>query len=391
LPKIESVVKSREIVTSIKSIDQTYWENVVEKRNVYLSYGYLKALEESMKNEMDFYYSISYNQNDEPVLVSAFQIVTFTDKRKHKPNQLISCVSRAKSKLFTFNVLVCGNVFSDGENGFLFTNTLSKTKAIDEMVVVSKQIKKQRKQANKKACIVLFKEFWEKDNTYSKLFKDHSFREFMIDVNMVLPIHKSWNNLNDYLFSLKTKYRTRAKSVYKKSKELEFRDLSSQEILNNKSRIEILFNNVAEKSNFSFGKIKPLVFVKLKDELGAKFILKGAFYKGELIGFSTALLNNNILEANYVGIDYSHNNTYSVYQRLLYDYIEQAISLKVKELHLGRTSELIKSALGAVPENMNLYAKHNSTLHNMALKPIFHFISPSKFELRKPFKQEFSN
>jgi len=161
--------------------------------------------------------------------------------------------------------------------------------------------------------------------------------------------------------------------------------------LNNKSRIEILFNNVAEKSNFSFGKIKPLVFVKLKDELGAKFILKGAFYKGELIGFSTALLNNNILEANYVGIDYSHNNTYSVYQRLLYDYIEQAISLKVKELHLGRTSELIKSALGAVPENMNLYAKHNSTLHNMALKPIFHFISPSKFELRKPFKQEFSN
>ena len=185
MPKIESVVKSREIVTSIKSIDQTYWENVVEKRNVYLSYGYLKALEESMKNEMDFYYSISYNQNDEPVLVSAFQIVTFTDKRKHKPNQLISCVSRAKSKLFTFNVLVCGNVFSDGENGFLFTNTLSKTKAIDEMVVVSKQIKKQRKQANKKACIVLFKEFWEKDNTYSKLFKDHSFREFMIDVNMV--------------------------------------------------------------------------------------------------------------------------------------------------------------------------------------------------------------
>jgi hypothetical protein len=364
---------------------------VVEKRNIYLSYGYLKALEESMKDEIDFYYSISYNQNDEPVLVSAFQIVTFTDKRKHKPNQVISCVSRAKSKLFTFNVLVCGNVFSDGENGFIYSDSLSKTNAINEMVVVSKQIKKQSNRANKKANLFLFKEFWAKENTYGKLFKNHSFREFMIDVNMILPIHDTWSNLDEYLFSLKTKYRTRAKSVYKKSKELVFKDFSSQEILENGDKIELLFNNVAEKSNFNFGKIKPLAFAKLKEELGDQFILRGAFCKGELIGFSTALCNNNILEANYVGIDYEHNNTYAIYQRLLYDYIEQAISLKAKELHLGRTSELIKSAIGAVPENMNLYAKHNNTIHNMVLKPIFHFISPSKFELRKPFKQEFSN
>lgn len=391
MSKIESIVKLREIVTSIKSIDQTSWGNVMGETNIYLSYGYLKALEESMKDEMDFYYSISYNQNDEPVLVSAFQIVTFTDKRKHKPNQLISCVSRAKSKLFTFNVLVCGNVFSDGENGFINSDSLSKKSTINEMVILSKQIKKHSNKANKKASLFLFKEFWAKENTYGKLFKNHSFREFMIDVNMILPIHDTWNNLDEYLFSLKTKYRTRAKSVYKKSEDLVFKDLSSQEISSSGVRIEELFNNVAEKSNFSFGKIKPLAFVKLKEELGAKFILKGAFYRGELIGFSTALLNNNILEANYVGIDYDKNNTYSIYQRLLYDYIEQAILLKVKELHLGRTSELIKSALGAVPENMNLYAKHNSTLHNMILKPIFHFISPSKFELRKPFKQEFSN
>jgi len=391
LSEIESIIKSREIFNSIDSIGQTVWENVLKNRNIYLSFGYLKAIEESMNNEMDFYYSISYNQNNEPVLISAFQIVTFTDKRKHKANQVISCVSRAKSKLFTFNVLVCGNVFSDGENGFIYSDSLPKTSAINEMVTVSKQIKKQSKRANKKASLFLFKEFWAKENTYGKLFKNHSFREFMIDVNMILPIHNTWSNLDEYLNSLKTKYRTRAKSVYKKSKELIFKYLSSEEILRNADRIETLFNNVAEKSNFSFGKIKPLAFFKLKEELGDDFILRGAFCKDELIGFSTALCNNKVLEANYVGIDYNHNNTYAIYQRLLYDYIEQAIKLNAEELHLGRTSELIKSALGAVPENMNLYAKHNKTIHNMVLKPIFHFISPSKFELRKPFKQEFSN
>lgn len=391
MSETESIITTRKIATSITEFDKKNWNKVVDGTNIYLSFGYLKALEESMKKDIDFYYSVSYNQSNDPVLVSAFQIVTFTDKRKHKPNQVISCVSRAKSKLFTFNVMVCGNVFSDGENGFIYSNCLTKANAIDEVVIVSKEIKKQSKRADKKASIVLFKEFWAKENTYGKLFKNHSFREFMIDVNMILPIHKSWSNMDEYLFSLKTKYRTRAKGVFKKSKDLNFKDFTSQEIIENSKEIEILFNNVAEKSNFSFGKIKPIAFAKLKEELGSGFILRGAYCNGELIGFSTALLNNNVLEANYVGIDYRHNNTYAIYQRLLYDYIEQAIQLGAKELHLGRTSELIKSAIGAVPENMNLYAKHNNAIHNLALKPLFHFISPSKFELRKPFKQEFSN
>ena len=214
MPVTDSIIKSRKIIQSIDSIDQENWDNVVGNRSIYLSYSYLKAIEESMKDEMVFYYSISYNQKDEPVLVSAFQLVTFTDKRKHKPNQVISCVSRAKSKFFTFNVMVCGNVFSDGENGFIYSDSLSKNNAINELVIVSKQIKKQTKRSNKKASIYLFKEFWAKEDTYGKLFKNHSFREFMIDVNMILPIHKSWENMEEYLFSLKTKYRTRAKSVY---------------------------------------------------------------------------------------------------------------------------------------------------------------------------------
>ncbi|MEN8957304.1 MAG: hypothetical protein ABF242_00985 [Flavobacteriales bacterium] len=390
MPDKEPIIKSRKILTTIKAIEKSSWESVVNDKNIYLSIGYLKALEESMRNEIDFYYSISYNQEDEPVLVSAFQIVTFTDKRQHNENQLISCVSRTKSKLFTFNVLVCGNVFSDGENGFIYSDSLSKKAAINEMVTISKQIKKISKNANKKAYIYLFKEFWAKENRYGQLFKSHSFREFNIDVNMILPIHESWNNMEEYLFSLKTKYRTRAKGVFKKSKDIQFRDFSSQDILDNKEIIERLFENVSSKSNFSFGKIKPIAFVKLKTELGSKFILRAAYLGTEIVGFSTAFSNNNVLEANYVGINYAYNTKYTIYQKLLYDYIEQAITLKAKELHLGRTSELIKSAIGAVPENMNLYAKHNNMLHNLALKPIFYFISPSKFELRKPFKQEYS-
>ena len=76
--------------------------------------------------------------------------------------------------------------------------------------------------------------------------------------------------------------------------------------------------------------------------------------------------------------------------KLLYDYVEQAIQGRAKDLQLGRTSELIKSALGAIPTNMKLYVKHKSGVSNLLLKPIIHSISPSEFELRRPFKSNFS-
>lgn len=86
------------------------------------------------------------------------------------------------------------------------------------------------------------------------------------------------------------------------------------------------------------------------------------FLNDELIAFSTAFVNAHALEANYVGIDYNYNTEYAIYERLLYEYVEEAIALKVSQLHLGRTSELIKSAVGAVPVAMTLYARHTSKI-----------------------------
>ena len=344
-----------------------------------------------MKDEMDFYYSISYNENNIPSVISAFQVITYGENRIANPTTILTKMGNCNTGLFKFNVLVCGNVFSDGENGFLFSEGIDKKDALDEVILISKKIKKQSKASHRKANIVLFKEFWAKKNSYGDIFKKHKFGEFRIDVNMILPIHEKWNSFEEYLFSLKTKYRTRAKSVYNKSKGIVVKDLTNNEIREFKSEIEILFNNVADKSSFSFGRIKPLAFAKLKESLGDNCIFRGAFIKNKLVGFSTGLINHGILEANYVGIDYDLNYEKAIYQRLLYDFIEKAIDLNMTELHLGRTSELVKSAIGAIPENMNLYVKHNNMIHNILMKPIFHFISPSKFELRKPFKKEYIN
>jgi hypothetical protein len=208
---------------------------------------------------------------------------------------------------------------------------------------------------------------------------------------MVLTIHPSWKNRNDYLLSMKTKFRTKAKSAFKKSNNLHIQSLSFAEILTYQDRINELFNNVLSRSKYSYGITYPSTFVAIKKALGDTFSFRAVFKEDLLIGFSTGFVQNKTFEANYVGLDYTYNFDFAVYERLLYDYVDQAIACEANELQLGRTSELIKSALGAIPIDMKLYAKHKAPLTHLLMSSILHFVSPSTFELRKPFKAKFNS
>ena len=381
------------IYNSVDAIDTEHWDSVLKGRNVYLSINYLKSLEKGMKDEMKLFFAISYNAKGEPVLISTFQMVKFIDKRRKFTDHLCHLSYHIQKKIediFTVNVLVCGNVFSDGENGFIWTEQLDSEAAFDEVDAVIKQLKNEE-ELKEKVSITLFKEFWPSTVSSSNQLKKHSYRDFMIDVNMVLQIHESWTTLDDYLMSMKTKFRTRANTVFKKSKDLEIRILSSDDILEQKERIRELFGNVLAKSDFSYGTLTPETFAYFRESLPDHFELRGFYLDGVMIGFNTSFLNNGSLEANFVGLDYECNKEYNVYQRILYDYVEQALRHGAKDLQLGRTSELIKSSIGAMPTNMKLYVKHRKSVSNLLLKHVIQSISPSEFELRKPFKANFTN
>ena len=392
MKKADSNIISRSIYRKIEDVPSDQWNAVAKRRNIYLSIDYLSSLESEMNSEIDFYYVISYDSNKKPILISSFQLVKFIDKRKAYSKQLSKLSYHVHKKILdalTINVLVCGSVFADGENGFLWSDDISSDAAINEISEVTNQLKKE-KSIKDKFSMTLFKDFWPKSKSFSDRLKEFSYRDFMIDVNMVLHIHNQWLTVDDYFASMKTKFRTRAKSVYKKAQDVQLRSLDKSEILAYSSRLQDLFENVLDKSDFSFGKLNVKAFANFSEKLGDNFVLKGAFLDDKLVGFSTSFMNGDSLEANYVGLDYQYNIDHSVYQRILYDYVEQAIDRKAKDLQLGRTSELIKSSIGAIPMNMKLYIKHNSGVSNLLLKPIIQSISPSEFELRKPFKSNFA-
>lgn len=376
---------------SVSIINADDWNSVNKNQNIYLTLEYLLAIETALKNEMKFRYILFYNHNNIPVGIAIVQLVKFIDKGSPYYAHLCKLTGQLKNKIvqsLNIKVMVCGNVFSCGENGFLFSNEIPYNLAYENLHKALQRLRKAEK-TNDQTSIVLLKEFWPATFEKIDLFKEHNYRDFMIDVNMVLPIHKNWNTIDDYLSSMVAKFRTRVNSMMKKSAPLVVKNMELNDIVEHSSKIVELYTNVLNKSDIIMGSLNEQAFIQLKQHLGNQFVLNGYFLNNKLIAFSSVFWTKNILDANYVGIDYEYNIEYATYQRMLYDFVVLAINKKATEIRYGRTAEEIKSCLGAQPVNMKLFIKHKNSVSNKLLKPLIKSITPTSFEIRKPFKSNF--
>ncbi|GGX16105.1 hypothetical protein [Aquimarina muelleri] len=371
----------------INDIPNINWDLVNPKKNIFLSLSYLKTLERTLSETISFRYILFYDKNT-PVGFATTQLIKFNPeqlKLQGFPCRISDTIKNTLLKNTEVGVLICGNLFSCGEHGFVYNSNLVSSRMIyDSLSNALKEIRKSKN--SNKPSFILLKEFWPTSFSQSDYSKKHDFREFKIDVNMVLKIHSDWHTFEDYLTSLKTKFRTRAKNVFKKSENIIIKDFTSEDISTYKNEINILYLSVIEKADFKIEKLNASTFKSLKKELKDSFIFTGYFLEQKLVGFTTSFIQDNTIEANHIGIDYNYNTKYAIYQKMLYNYVTLAISKNAEELRLGRTAETIKSSVGAKPVDMKLYVRHGNSISNTLLKPLIELISPNEYEIRNPFK-----
>ncbi len=366
---------------------KTDWEQVVtNSENIYFSSAYLQAVEKSVLELLRFVYVVIYKDNS-PVGVSYFQWLQVGDeffKQKKFPKEIHSKITAQILKKLNGSLLLCGNFFTTHTNGFYFKEVIPNNIIIVLQNTLQKQLKKEEDFPEIK--FVLFKDFFEKDFFEIQESLKQEFVPFQIDDNMLLNV-KQFHDFNDYLLAMNTKYRTRAKSVAKKTQALTSRLFNLNDIEFYEKEIEVLYNSVLNEADFNMMVLPSKSFYEFKKQLKASFLFQGYFLDQKLIAFSTSCINNTVMDAVYVGMDYELNTTLPLYQKILYDYVALAIENNVNELRLGRTAETIKSSVGAVPASMNLYVKHTRKITHTVLKPLLKYVKPSSYEMRKPFKK----
>lgn len=379
---------SYRLIDSIVEISAKEWDTVNVKNNIYLSHNYLSAFEAGMKEKIDIKYVIFYANQKEIIGVSALQILYFKPKELLQDRIPVGIANKVKlffSEHKKVSLLVCGNLFACGENGFSHTDFIERASFLK---LVSKTLCELFKGSadNPKISFALLKEFWRENNDTNKLLEKENFIGFEIDVNMVLHLKNEWKTFDHYLNCMNTKYRTRAKNVFKKSAVFEKRDFTDSQIESYMLEIDKMYVEILKNVGYNLGVLKAKTFVHLKKKLKNQFIFTAYFKDEVFVGFSTAFVFGAICDANFIGIDYSYNKNYKLYQRMLYDYVEMSIQRKCKELRLGRTAETIKSVVGAKPIPMKLFARHRNCIPTKLLRLVLGAIKPVSYEIRSPFK-----
>lgn len=296
-----------------------------------------------------------------------------------------SCFVRAAIETvldkINWKMAIFGNLFVSGEDGQHWEENVS----MQDKWQILKQAGMQLK-LEEKVDTILFTEITEKHLYGSEVMTKGGYKLFEIEPELTLDLAANWNTFSDYINDMKSKYKVRTRKVLKDSAALEMKSLSAEEILFYQKEIQVLHENVTSKIGFKLAQISNTYFYNLKKCLGSHFNFNAYFLDGKMIGFISAILLEDKLNVHLIGLDYSVNKSVCLYQRILYDCVNEAIIERKQKISFGKTATTIKTSVGAKTKKVYALMKHNSKVSNFSIQPLFKFLKPVEEEVRNPFK-----
>jgi predicted N-acyltransferase len=371
-------------------VDAHAWSALHPKSGAFLCLDYLAALEDAHDKGLEIRLALFFSGN-KPLGIAAFQIAHFATSDDAYSNVFLSCIN-AVSRFFRgkhiHNILINGNAFATGEHGFSFRPEVTHEKIAYCLHEAMEAIAALEQKKGKRICAMVTKDFYPQSTGIAHALKSYRFKNFQVDHNMVMPLLSEWQTFDNYLDSLNTKFRTKAKAAMKRSAALRVVEANEEDVLYHADAMQQLYENVYLKADFRLGKLESAALANLLKRIPSQFFVRLYFLENELVGFMTAMRCGNVLEAHVIGIDYSTNREHGVYQRILYDYVELAIRLRCARIVYGRTAAEIKSTVGAFPVDLTCCIKHRRFISNALLSMIIQYVKPSQYPQREPFKAE---
>ncbi len=365
------------------------WNSIATGGSVFLNYGYTSALQTS-GDAIDYRYAF-FELEGEPVGVAAFQLVWVeaVDPAESIQKNLPLLRNVARSLMgneMKRRILVAGNSFSTGEHGFRFTSRVKAAQRIELVSTAANLIIEREKAGGRKVSAVLFKDFFENGPAIEQAYRKANFAPVNQEANMLLPIPAHWKSFDDYQNALTSKYRTKVRSVMRKSEAIEVRAIDAAGLRAIEADVYRLYVQVRRQADFRMGALNAQAFSVLAEQLGSKMTMQGYYLNDTLVGFQCGIANGNCLDAHIVGFDYALNQRHAIYQRMLYRYISDAISGGFEVVNFGRTAHEIKSTVGAFPVKMHCYMRHTGKAPNTVLRLFTGFVSPPKETSHLAFK-----
>jgi len=371
-------------------VDPSVWSSMNSQAGSFLCLDYLSALEDAHDVGLEVRMA-AYYLDGKPIGIAAFQIAHFITSDDAYSNVFLNCMNsvlRIIRGKHIHNILINGNAFATGEHGFAFVRECSPGTIAFCVHSAMERISKMEQGKGRRICAMVTKDFYPTSAPVAESLEKYRFKRFQVDHNMVMPLHDSWKNFDDYLESLNTKFRTKAKAALKRSSAIEIVRASADDVLKYATTLQLLYENVYNKADFRLGKLEVKTLSGLLRRIPNQFYVQIYLRDGVPVGFMSAMRCGKVLEAHVIGIDYDKNRDHGVYQRMLYDYVALAIEIGCSLIVYGRTAAEIKSTVGAFPVDLTCCIMHRRSISNALLSMILQYVKPSEYPQRQPFKAE---
>ncbi|MBI3509937.1 MAG: GNAT family N-acetyltransferase [Bacteroidetes bacterium] len=387
-----------QLFSSVEDLDPEEWNSIVGGNNFFMSYGFLSTFERTAPASLSFYY-VMIRENKKAIAVFYFQVIHLdVEEIAHILQPLNGEIKapritkhwgewlRRTKEEKGFRILINGNNFISGEYGVAMKSGADAEKVYFALAETVKIITKNDRYPAKISSI-LVKDYFSRDE---KIISDHlvskRYHRFLVEPEMIVDINREWNSFGDYMNAFSKKYRKRAKDVMKDSSAIEVVELSATEIEKNKTEFHRLYFNLHERAKFRLAALTENYFPQMKKDFPLQFSFYGYRFKGKWIAFRSSFHTPDHIEAHFIGIDYSLNHELHLYQRILYDFVNESITSHSPELFLGRTASEMKTTVGAKAHDLVCYIRHRNGLSNQVIRPFIDYLQPSEWTPRNPFK-----
>lgn len=384
-----------EYFTSAASLPD-YWTNLAPQDDFFLQIPYLSLLEECPPSEMSFHYLI-FKRNDEAVGIAIFQGVYFDAAKDITPTpaventlwaQLNAGVKNWIARQLHFRLLICGNMLITGQHGFAFQPEISNDTAISLLHQGLNKVCNHLDAQGQRIDGCMIKDVPNGKNPSTSL-TSRGYTGVTFQPNMILQMDPAWQTVEDYLDTMSSKYRVRARRARKAVTALRRVALDAGGIAEYRDELYDFYHQIANNAEFNMVDLHPAYFEQLSQAFPHRFRLWGYFKGEELIGFCTTLLNGEELEAHFLGFNEENNRRYQLYLNMLYDMVADGIDAGVTRIVFARTAMEIKSSVGAEAHMCYCYLRHRTWWINAVLGRLVKLLEPRvDWTPRHPFRKE---
>ncbi|WP_054852315.1 GNAT family N-acetyltransferase [Olleya sp. ITB9] len=368
--------------------------NTLVTHDIFLQTPFLNALEVSCPKNIKTHYISIFDNQKQVGLAVVQRVKIYIDDVFRNPtdNALKRFIKTVIAQVVKGNALIVGNLIHTGQHGLFFDqNYISQTNFLTTVFnAINTLALTIKKEEGKTIRIIGFKDYFTTDSIHlnTSLFTKNQLYKLQVQPSMVLSLKQEWSSIDDYVISLKKKYRSRYRTALKKANTIVKKELDLGAIVSESEQLFTLYKYVSDNAKVNSFVLDQQHFFNLKKHLDQDFKVFGYYLDGKLIGFYTLIINNSDLETYFLGYNPKYQHKHQLYLNMLYDMLAFGIDNNLKQVVYARTALEIKSSVGAKPEVMYIYMKHTNTVFiNPVLRYIVKTLNPvKKWEQRHPFK-----